>query len=220
MKSNKLHRAVLFDFEGTLVDFQWNVDEAVEEILSALAALGFDKDVFSRYDYATLFNNAVEESGRLRLPAEVVMEKIGQVYDRFDMDAAERWTPKDNAKYVLENLVKKGVLTGLVTNAGRKAISMLLERFDFKKLLNVVITRNEVNRLKPQGYSILKAMDDLQVSKIETLFVGDSVTDIKAAKEAGVEVAMVLGGESKRQDMEKHKPKFILNSLSEVMQLI
>jgi HAD superfamily hydrolase (TIGR01549 family) len=202
------------------VDFQWNIDEAIEEILAALAALGFDKDVFSRYDYATLFNKAVEESERLRLPAQVVIEKIGEVYDRFDMDAAERWTPKDNAKYVLENLMKEGVLTGLVTNAGRKAISMLLERFDFKRLLSVVITRNEVSRLKPQGESILKAIDDLQVSKGETLFVGDSVTDIKATEDAGVDVAMVLGGESRRQDMEKHKPKFILYSLSEVLKLI
>ncbi|MGD8985203.1 MAG: HAD hydrolase-like protein, partial [Desulfobacteraceae bacterium] len=74
--------------------------------------------------------------------------------------------------------------------------------------------------LKPQGESILKAIDDLQVSKGETLFVGDSVTDIKATEDAGVDVAMVLGGESKRQDMEKHKPKFILYSLSEVLKLI
>jgi ribonucleotide monophosphatase NagD (HAD superfamily) len=46
------------------------------------------------------------------------------------------------------------------------------------------------------------------------------VTDIKATEDAGVDVAMVLGGESKRQDMEKHKPKFILYSLSEVLKLI
>lgn len=214
------YSAILFDFEGTLVDFQWNIDEAVKELLAALAALGFDHGVFSKYDYATLFNRAIEESELLRLPSAVVLERIGEVYDRFDMDAAERWTPKDNAKYVLENVMKEGVLTGLVTNAGRKAISILLERFDFKRLLNVVITRNEVSRLKPHGESILKAIDDLQVSKRETLFVGDSVTDIRAAKEVGIDVAMVLGGESRRQDMEKYEPRFILSSLSEVLKLI
>ena len=49
--------------------------------------------------------------------------------------------PKDDAIYVLGNLVKRGVLTGLVTNAGQKAISLLLKRFDFDRLLNVVIIK-------------------------------------------------------------------------------
>lgn len=216
----KSYSAILFDFEGTLVDFQWNIDKAVEELLAALAALGFDDGVFSKYDYATLFNRAMEESKLLGLSSAVVLEKIGEVYDRFDMDAAKRWTPKDNAKYVLENLVKKGIFTGLVTNAGRKAISMLLERFDFKRLMNVVITRNDVSRLKPQGESILKAIHALKVNKREALFVGDSVTDIKATEDAGVDVAVVLGGESNRRDVEKYEPRFILYSLSEVLKLI
>jgi HAD superfamily hydrolase (TIGR01549 family) len=216
----KSYRAILFDFEGTLVDFQWNIDEAVEELLAVLAALGFDQGVFSKYDYATLFNRAMEESKLLRLPSAVVLKKIGEVYDRFDMDAAKRWTPKEDAKYVLENLMKEGVLTGLVTNAGRKAISILLERFDFKRLLNVVITRNDVSKLKPHGESILKAIHTLKAKKREALFVGDSVTDIKATEDAGVDVALVLGGESNRIDVEKYKPKFILYSLSEVLKVI
>ncbi len=32
--------AVLFDFEGTLVDTQWNLKEAVQETLKRLNALG------------------------------------------------------------------------------------------------------------------------------------------------------------------------------------
>lgn len=218
-KAAKPYSAILFDFEGTLVDFQWNTDEAVTELLAALAALGFDRGVFSKYDYATLVNRAMEESKLLRLPSAVVLEKIGEVYDRFDLDATKLWTPKEDTKYVLENLMKEGVLTGLVTNVGRKAITVLLERFDFMKLLSVIITRNDVSKLKPHGESILKAIHALKTNKREALFVGDSVTDIKATEDAGIDVAVVLGGESKRQDMEKHKPRFILSSLSEVLQL-
>ena len=214
------YKAVLFDFEGTLVDFQWKTEEALREALAALETLGFDEDAFRRHDYSTLFNKAVDESERLGLPIELVREKIGEVYDRFDMDAVQRWAPKNDAKYVLENLMKEGVLTGLVTNAGRKAISLLVERFDFKRLLSVVITRNDVGKLKPHGESILKAIDALQFGKRRILFVGDSVTDIRAALQVGIDVAIVLGGESKTQDIEKCKPRFILHSLSEVLEVI
>ncbi len=214
------YKAVLFDFEGTLVNFQWKTEEAMGEALTALETLGFDVNVFRRYDYSELFNKAVDESERLGLPLELVRGKIEEVYDRFDMDAVQRWTPKEDAKYVLENLMKEGVLTGLVTNAGRKAISLLLERFDFKRLLSVVITRNDVEKLKPHGESILKAIDTLQLRKRKILFVGDSVTDIRATLQVGIEVAIVLGGESKTQDIEKCNPRYILRSLSEVLEII
>lgn len=214
------YKAVLFDFEGTLVNFQWKTEEAMGEALAALETLGFDVNVFRRYDYSELFNKAVDESERLGLPLELVRGKIEEVYDRFDMDAVQRWTPREDAKYVLENLMKEGVLTGLVTNAGRKAISLLLERFDFKRLLSVVITRNDVEKLKPHGESILKAIDTLQLRKRKILFVGDSVTDIRATLQVGIEVAIVLGGESKTQDIEKCNPRYILRSLSEVLEII
>ena len=214
------YKAVLFDFEGTLVNFQWKTEEAMGEALTALETLGFDVNVFRRYDYSELFNKAVDESERLGLPLELVRGKIEEVYDRFDMDGVQRSTPREDAKYVLENLMKEGVLTGLVTNAGRKAISLLLERFDFKRLLSVVITRNDVEKLKPHGESILKAIDTLQLGKRKILFVGDSVTDIRATLQVGIEVAIVLGGESKTQDIEKCNPRYILRSLSEVLEII
>ena len=88
------HKVIMFDFEGTLVDFQWKVDEAVREAISTLAMFGFDENIFHRCDYATLFNRAIEESGRLRSASKRVMEKIGEVYDSFDLDAVKRWTPK------------------------------------------------------------------------------------------------------------------------------
>lgn len=209
----------MFDFEGTLVDFQWKTDEAVREALAILGVLGFDEGAFRKYDYATLFNQAMEKVEGMRLPPKGVLEKMGGLYDRFDMDAATRWTPKDDAKYVLENLIRRDVSTGLVTNAGLRAVSPLLQRFDFKRFFDVVVTRNDVKRLKPHAEGILQAIDTLQVDKRETLFVGDSVTDIKATGRVGIDMAMVLGGESKRQDIEEYKPRFILSSLSEVLQL-
>ena len=214
------YRAILFDFEGTLVDFQWKMDEAVHEVLAMLSEFGLDIDIFYGCDYAALFNRAIEESERLTLPHEIVREKIGEVYDRFDTDAVERWEPKDDVKYVLENLIKKSVLIALVTNAGKKAIDHFLQRFDLKRLLDVVVTRDDVIKLKPHAEGILKAIDILHVDNNETLFVGDSVTDIKATKDAGIDVVMVPGGESNILDIKTFKPKFIVDSLTDVLSLI
>ena len=37
---------VLFDFEGTLVDFQWKLDEAIYEVISTLENAGYPSNLF------------------------------------------------------------------------------------------------------------------------------------------------------------------------------
>jgi HAD superfamily hydrolase (TIGR01549 family) len=214
------YKAILFDLEGTLVDFQWKMDKAVEEATKALSVFGFDTAVFSGNDYAALFNKAMEESQRLGFSVEGVREKIEEIYDRFDMDALSRWTPKDDTAYILENLINRGILTGLVTNAGQKAVSLLLRRFDFDGMLKTIITRNSVKRLKPEGEGLQSALDVLKVGKGETLFVGDSITDILASREVGVDIAVIPGGESSRHAMKLYVPDFILGALSEILRIL
>lgn len=214
------YSAVLFDFEGTLVDFQWKMDEALREAQAVLTMLGLDESLFSQMDYATLFNKAVEASATLGLPSEQVREKLEEVFHRFDLDALERWNVKGDTRYVLESLKELGLLTGLVTNAGRNAVSLLLDCTHLERLLDVVITRSDVRRLKPKGDGIQQALHALGVATAKALFVGDSVTDIAAAREVGVDVAIVLGGESTRQDIERHKPQWVLRSLSQLLRIL
>lgn len=213
------YRAVLFDFEGTLVDFQWKMDEAVREAQAALGMVGLDESLFNQMDYATLFNKAVAESETVGLPSELVREKLEEIYNRFDLDALDRWTLKGDTHRVLQHLKNLGLLTGLVTNAGRNAVSLLLDGISLGSLLNVIITRSDVRRLKPCGEGIQQALDALGVTKEKALFVGDSITDIAAAREVEVDVAIVLGGESEKQDIERHNPQLVLGSLGEVLQL-
>ena len=42
------YTAVIFDFEGMLVDFQWQLKPAEDELRRAFAGLGFDGDEFAR----------------------------------------------------------------------------------------------------------------------------------------------------------------------------
>ena len=213
------YRAVLFDFEGTIVDFQWKAAEAVEEALTLLTLFGFDKELFYGCDYATLFNVSLEQAYQAGGSPGKLSRKLGEIYDRYDFDALDRWRPKDNAAHVLEKTRQCGILTALVTNSGQKAISLFLQRFHLEQLFDVVLTRNHVDRLKPDGDGILLAIKALKVERKDCLYVGDSVNDIKATHGVGVDIAAVLEGESAKNDIENFKPRFIVDSLSGVLQI-
>ncbi|PIV21105.1 MAG: hypothetical protein COZ69_09910 [Deltaproteobacteria bacterium CG_4_8_14_3_um_filter_45_9] len=209
--------AILFDFEGTLVDFQWNLTGAVRETLEMLRASGFPIDRFQGRKYSTLMNESMKIAIELgRFPDEV-REKIGAIYDQYDEDALTRWNLRPGARNFLSALKTKGIKTGLVSNVGIKALEKALQKMDLQRLFNVTVSRNEVKSLKPSGEGIHLAFKRLQIKKDRALFIGDSLDDIHAAKEAGLKVMIILGGEIPKADLLFVNPDFLIQTFDELI---
>ena len=68
--------AVLFDFEGTLVDFQWNLAGAVRETIEMLKTSGFPIDRIRSRKYSTLMKEAMETASEMGRSPDEVREKI------------------------------------------------------------------------------------------------------------------------------------------------
>ena len=144
-------KALIFDFEGTLVDFQWRLAEAEAEGSAALANLGMLREG-SRGSYADLMNIALryqENFGR----SEGVTA-LSAIYDRFDADALTRWQVRDGVLETLKEIKNRGFWTGLVSNVGTDSLSKALERLGLNSFLDVSISRNEARWLKPHPAGI------------------------------------------------------------------
>ncbi len=115
---DKKYEAVLFDLDGTLVDFQWDLDKAITEICAILSDAGMDMNRYGQPpSYASLFNvtlditdqwisrNAAEDARNL-------LEKMDEVYDRYDQDAMTRWKPYSETRTILTELIGKGTVWG------------------------------------------------------------------------------------------------------------
>lgn len=209
--------AILFDFEGTLVNFQWNLKGAVQETLEMLHALGFPLDRLRGKKYSTLMRVAMEIAPEFGQSSDEVREKIGTIYDRYDEDALTRWTLRPQAKDFLHSLKTKGFKTGLVSNVGKRALEGALQKLGLHPLFDVVVTRNDVQALKPSGGGIVSALNQIQVTKDKAVYVGDSIDDIQAAKEAGLKVIIILGGENPKADLLSTKPDFLIQNFDELL---
>ncbi|MBI5031296.1 MAG: HAD family hydrolase [Chloroflexi bacterium] len=209
-------RAVLFDLEGTLVDFQWNLQGAARDAKAELHQLGFDVATWED-NYATLRNNAVLLAPQRGVAKRAVIDRIDAIYDRYDQDAASRWSVLPEVKPVLRRLKnEKHIQLGLVSNIGRRAIENALPRLGLADWFDVIITRNDVELLKPNGAGIRNALEKLGVENFAALFVGDSVTDVLGAKDARVQVAIVQGGESAPTPLIAAAPDYLWQSMKEL----
>lgn len=213
---------ILFDLEGTLVDFQWRLNEAVKEILPVLVASGIDTRRYSPSpDYADLFNTTrdltqdwnPQKSARL-------FEQLGVIYDRYDKDALDRWTPYPDTLSLLDTLTASGYRLGMVSNCGARAVHSVLAKFKLTDYFEIILSRNEASRIKPSPEGLILALERLGVLPDRALFIGDSVNDILAAQAVPMASCFLSGGESRVTGKKGSRAAFQISSLSGLVPIL
>ena len=209
--------AILFDFEGTLVDFQWQLSAAITETLEMLWQMGFAPERILSRKYSTLLSEAMQAAAEIGLSPEQVRERIGEIYDRYDEDALTRWTLRP---FVLESLVaikEKGIRTALVSNLGGKTLTAALSKFSLTNYFDIVLSRYDVKNLKPSPDGLHLALAKLGVSKDASIFIGDSLDDVNAAKAAGIRVVIITAGENATEEIQAAQPDQMIRCYKELL---
>jgi phosphoglycolate phosphatase len=214
-----MYAAAIFDFEGTLVDFQWRLAPAEAELRRAFAAIGFEGEAFAQGSYSSMWNAAtdlLEKQGRMT----ELRRALGPVYDRWDADALSRWAPREGALELLRGIAAAGSHAGMVSNIGRRALGQALARFGYERWLAPVVSRDDVTWMKPRVEGILRVLAHWGVRPDEALFVGDSRADVMGARAAGIAVAIVRGGECDESVFAGDPPEHMVSRLRELDGLI
>lgn len=214
-----LTEAVLFDMEGTLVGFEWRLHEGEAALRDALTELGFAPATFERDSYSSMWNRAVRMEGA-PVKEEGLRARLGPIYDRYDLDAGERWRLRPHASETIRRLRETGLRLAVVSNIGSRALHAALRGLGLADSFDLVLSRDDVRFMKPDPEGLGRALEQLGVDRDSALFVGDSRTDVLAARAAGVRVAVVAGGESDRRALEVDPPDHYLDSLDGVMEVL
>lgn len=161
--------AVLFDMDGTLVHSQYDWP-------SIRAELGVEGP--SLIDGL----NALPEDKRSLAWARMC---------EIEVRASREARVVDGARELLDLLGRRRIRTALVTNnTGNNALE-LTRRFGLE--LDVVLTRDS-GLYKPSGAPLVEAMRRLGVDSARTMAVGDSMYDIRSAREADCAWVVVVNG--------------------------
>ena len=105
----------------------------------------------------------------------------------------------------------------MVSNIGRAALVEALARFGFDRRLAPVVSRDDVDFMKPRAEEILRVLAQWKTTPQEALFVGDSRADVLAARAAGMRVAIVRGGECEASEFDALQPDRMVSGLEELL---
>ena len=180
-------KCVIFDMDGTLTDTNQLIFDSFNYI-----AMKYKGKTYSPAEIVAMFGPP-EEGALLDVVGE---EKINQAmkeylvfYRRHHKELA-RLHP--GIRDLLRFLQKRKVHCALFTGKGIHTTTITMQAFAIMPFFEYVVTGNDVVNHKPDPEGIEKILDHFSLRKYEVLMVGDSIGDVKAAREAGVKVAIVL----------------------------
>ncbi len=185
--SSKSYRGIIFDMDGTLTRTNQLIFDTFNHIADKYLGRRFSSD-----EIVSMFGPPEEVAIR-KLVGETdfrnAVTDFHAYYERHHNEKAELY---DGIPEILDSLYNASITLGLFTGKGRRSTEITLEKFGLKNYFTSIITGHDVEQHKPSGEGIHRALDEMNIATEETLMVGDSMADVKAAKEAGVDIATVL----------------------------
>jgi len=216
-------KAVIFDLDGTLITFKLDIVGMKKEIIRRLLKLNVARNLLNLNvkvaEMIEISKNYLLKMGRKDLAAKVISE-VFSAADEFEVRAAKISELIEDAELVLKGVRELGLKVGLLTNNGRLATNIVLEKHGIAKYFDIIITRDETKTLKPDPTGLHLLLSALNVSPKEAIFVGDSIIDARAAKKAGVLFFGVETGIHDKDDLKRENAVSVFDNLKSFLQFL
>jgi phosphoglycolate phosphatase len=198
-------RAVLFDLDGTLLDTAADISVALNRALAEQGLPGLAPAVVRVLiggGVPTLIGRTVARlgAGAAAVDTEALLDRFTFHYGWINRHEEMQTRAYPGVAEGLAGLHALGLKLAVVTNKPRQATIDLLTRLGLARPIQAVVGGDSVAHRKPHAEGLLRACEELRVGPREALMVGDSRTDVLAARAAGLTVVCVPYGYNEGAD--------------------
>ncbi|MDO4287818.1 MAG: HAD-IA family hydrolase [Eubacterium sp.] len=215
----KQYDLIIFDLDGTLVDSAADIVATVQYIIKKYE---FEpkSDDFIRSCIGGGARNVLLKS--LGQDKEALIDKeILPLFKKYYEENCAVYTglyPK--VKAILEYYQKINKPMALATYKIRTATEKIMTTLGIDKYFDFLVTADDVKNPKPDPECIQKILNYYQMRPEQAILVGDTKTDFMTGANAGVDVCAVTYGYGKKEILEELKPTFIVDTISEIKDLV
>ena len=226
--------AILFDKDGTLVDFDQTWGPAAYEVMKTLAA--GHEGAFRRLAEVSRFNLRdkqfapdspfltgaldiygplwADALGRRDLPR--LQEEIGSL---FRIAALSSLTPIGDPAALTRKLGLAGYRLGVVSNDSEASIRLQAGILNILEDMDFIAGHDSGFGAKPDPGMIIAFSGAFNIPPARIAVVGDTMADVRAAQAAGAVAIGVLTGPAHREDIGKHAD-YIIDSADDLPELL
>ena len=209
---------IIFDLDGTLL---YTIEDLTDSTNYAL----------KHFDYPTRtveeITNFVGNGVRLLIERAIpdgkdnpnLEECLTLFKTHYSNNMFNKTKPYDNIIDTLKELKKQNYKTAVVSNKFDSAVKELCNKY-FEGLINSAVgQRDNVNK-KPAPDAVFEVMKELNVTREQCIYVGDSEVDIKTAENAGMPCISVTWGYKSIDFLYKNGAETLIYSPEEILELV
>ena len=208
-------KTYIFDLDGTLLS---TLNDLASSTNYALRWAGMPERTIE--EVRMFVGNGVKLLMERAIPEGVNNPKFEETYAKFREHYMEHnldtTRPYDGVPELLHELKRRGKHLAIVSNKFYAATQDLAKHF-FPDTIEVAIGERENIRKKPAPDTVLEALRQLNVSKEDAVYIGDSDVDIMTAKNCGLPCISVLWGFRDKDFLIQHGGTIFVNKPSEIL---
>ena len=210
-------KIVIFDLDGTLLDTLEDLTDSVNFMLKK-----FNYPLKSLPQVRDFLGNGVSVLIKKSLP-ECITEVeynncIQEFKNHYNLNKYNKTAPYHNIIPMLKYLKNNNYIVAVVSNKFDIAVKELCEKY-FGDLIDMALGENEAEgiRRKPYPDSVLKILQEYNISKSEALYSGDSEVDIQTAKNCGIDCVSVTWGFKSKDFLLKSGARNLIDTPMEIL---
>lgn len=210
------YRAVLFDLDGTLVDSYAALSEAVNY---ARREHGFDE--LSASHIRGFVGDGLDTLLRRAFDTDDVPLSVRNAFEsRYDEICCQESAILADVEATLATLHGLGVVMAVCTNKPTAFSIKILTFLNLAPYFRAIVGPDLAGARKPDSQHVLHTLEATQCPASETLFVGDMPIDVQAARNSGIEVAVVNTGSSNSEALHAAHPDHFLERFSDLVGVV
>jgi len=219
---------VAFDMAGTTINDHGSVYEALQAAVEETGAsvTARDLQLWMGTDKVEAITALMSLGGVNPTP-----DSVSHAFTRFRGILANSYrdrvpVPIAGVEDALRSLRMRGIKVALTTGFSADIALPILAALGWScgpgagDLLDAVVTSSDVPTGRPAPYLIHRAMERLDVHDVrQVLAAGDTLVDVRAARNAGAIAVGVLTGKLSREEFETEPHDYLLDSVVDVLSL-
>ncbi|MBQ6898455.1 MAG: HAD-IA family hydrolase [Clostridia bacterium] len=186
------YKLIIFDLDGTVLDTLADLCDSVNFALKM-----HNLPERSIEEVRTFVGNGIRRLIDLAVPTGTGISLTDSVFEAFKLHykdhSCDKTRPYDGINDLLLSLKKKGMLTAVVSNKADFAVKELVERY-FPGMFSYFAGEKDGIPRKPAPDMVINAINSLNVSPDEAVYIGDSEVDVMTARNTGIENIIVTWG--------------------------
>jgi len=214
---------VLIDVDGTLVDSVPDLAWCVDEMMKLLGREPYGEDVVRNW-----VGNGVERLTRRALIGQLNGEPSDEDFEKGYPIFLELYAENTSKRSVLYPGVREGVdylksqgyRLGCVTNKAAQFTLPLLKDLGVHDDFEIVVSGDDLPKKKPDPLPLLHAAEKLGAKPENAMMIGDSQSDVKAARAAGFQIVCMSYGYNHGEDIRQYNPDAVIDSMVELQGLL